>query len=75
MPQPFTEQIQATGMMLIQILSISKYRLSCFMMVVSSMNDGHATRFNLSICTEHKICCLGQSCDKPRPFSEENPGS
>lgn len=42
MPQPFTEQTQATGM-LIQILIISKYRLGRFMVVVSSMNGRHAT--------------------------------
>lgn len=43
MPQPFTEQIQVTGMVLIQILIVSKYRLGHFMVVVSSMNDRHAT--------------------------------
>lgn len=55
MPQPFTEQIQATGMMLIQILIISKYKLDCFMVVASATNGRHATCFNLSICIEHKI--------------------
>lgn len=35
MPQPFTEQIQVTGMMIIQILIVSEYRLGRFKVVVS----------------------------------------